>query len=137
MPTFTEANFTRMKTLLLIIGFLCCTYSASAQSKGKPFLKALFADSSYVPDSVIVFPIRGKIVVQEAGFVQYRVIEYWVIDATGRQIYNATYAMVTKNGANEDKYEEIMAFSVDKEYVRYMGLQGKYNLYRQKYKGKG
>jgi len=124
-----------MKSILLIIGFLCCTLAAGAQSKGT-FLKRLFADSSYVPDSAIVFPIRGKIEVREEGFVHYRTIEYWVIDATGRQVYNATYAMVTKNGANEDKYEEIMAFSIDKEYARYMGLQGAYNLYRKRYKGK-
>ncbi len=125
-----------MKSIVLIFGLMCCTHLAGAQSKGKAFWTALFADSTEVPDSAIVYPIRGKIVVQEAGFVQYRIIEYWVYDATGRQIYNATYAMVTKNGANEDKYEEIMAFSVDKEYVRYMNLQGKYNLYRQKYKGR-
>jgi hypothetical protein len=124
-----------MRSVVLMIGFLCCTLGAAAQSKNS-FLKRLFADSTLVPDSVIVFPIRGKIEVQEAGFVQYRIIEYWVFDATGRQIYNATYAMVTKNGANEDKYEEIMAFSVDKEYARYMNLQGKYNLYRMPYKGK-
>lgn len=124
-----------MRNILIVLTLISSSFVVAAQSKGKPFLKALFADSSYVPDSAIVFPIQGKIVVQEAGFVQYRIIEYSVYDATGKQIYNATYAMVTKNGANEDKYEEIMAFSVDREYVRYMNLQGKYNLYRQKYKG--
>lgn len=113
-----------MKNVILV-SFLCLTvHIACAQT---PYFREIFLkDTTYLTADAenIKFPIHGKVKISQTGFVQYMQIEFWVYDATGREIYYANHAAPT-SASTPEKYQEQMDRMVEKEYAAFMRRQGK------------
>ena len=119
-----------MKKYLLLIFLFLVAEGISAQT---PYLKEIFQkDTTYLTADAtnIKFPIRGKVKISPTGFVQYMQIEFWVYDATGREIYYANHAAPT-SASTPEKYQEQMDRMVEKEYAAFMRRQGKMLLLRK------
>lgn len=106
-----------------------------AQDTDTPYLRDLFQrDTTYLlsSDPGVKFPIRGKVKISQTGFVQYMQIEFWIYDATGREIYYANHAAPT-SASTLDKYIEMSDRMVEKEYAAFMHRQGKMLFLRKGY----
>jgi hypothetical protein len=111
------------KTVLFSLLFI----AASSLFAQTPYLKEIFQkDTIYLTADAanIKFPIHGKVKISPTGFVQYMQIEFWVYDATGREIYYANHAAPT-SASTPEKYQEQMDRMVEKEYAAFMRRQGK------------
>src|SRR6478752_9141766 len=96
-----------MNRFLVIIFLLICTELAYAQT---PYFREIFLkDTTYLTADAanIKFPIHGKVKISPTGFVQYMQIEFWVYDATGREIYYANHAAPT-SASTPERYQEQM-----------------------------
>jgi len=113
-----------VKNILLFIFLYTLSGIASAQT---PYFREIFQkDTTYLTADAenIKFPIHGKVKISQTGFVQYMQIEFWVYDATGREIYYANHAAPTA-ASTPEKYQEQMDRMVEKEYAAFMRRQGK------------
>ncbi|MDB5272570.1 MAG: hypothetical protein JWO58_937 [Chitinophagaceae bacterium] len=111
-----------LSALLFVIAQAHCQTLTPQQCKA---IKDVYQESDiHLPDSSIVYPLAGITnIVNKANNREgkYAEIEYWIVDATGKVIYNST---ITKA-----KYSHNT--TMDTEYCRYMKLQNNYALHQR------
>ncbi len=113
-----------MKTYLLLLILVCAGLSAQAQLT-ELYSKNRNARYNIPSDTTIVFPIRGSVIITTYyyGTKPTTDVEYYVYDATGREVYYEIYATF---GHRE------YVNPTDPGYAYYMSMQGNYMAQRNK-----
>lgn len=103
------------------------SHGSYSQSLTLAQLKALKDESQpdiiQIVDSAIVYPVTGLINIDIKSSLMGETIvevEVWVVDKTGKLVYNNVFAA-----------KDLSEKNFDKEYMRYMTLQGKRLLKRR------
>lgn len=116
-----------MKKILFICVWLMISHGSYSQSLTLAQLKALKDESQpdiiQIVDSAIVYPVTGLINIDIKSSLMGETIvevEVWVVDKTGKLVYNNVFAA-----------KDLSEKNFDKEYMRYMTLQGKRLLKRR------
>ena len=117
-----------MKKILLLSALLFVTVQAHCQTltpQQHKAIKSVCQESDiHLPDSAIVYPLAGITnIVNRANNREgkYAEIECWIVDATGKVIYNSVIIKA--------KYSRNT--TMDAEYCRYMKLQNNYALHQR------
>lgn len=116
-----------MKRILFIALFLVISRWTYSQSLTLSQLKALKDVSQpeiiQLEDSAIVYPVTGIINIDVKSSLMGETIvevEVWIVDSKGKLVYNNVFAA-----------KDLSEKNFDKEYARYMNLQGKRLLKRR------
>jgi hypothetical protein len=116
-----------MKKIIGIGFFLMISQSIYSQSLTLDQLKALKTkaqpDIIQLVDSAIDYPVTGLITIDVKSSLMGETVvevEVWVVDSNGKLVYNTVFAA-----------KDLSEKNFDKEYMRYMSLQGKRLLKRR------
>ena len=116
-----------MKRIVFIVVFLMISHWTYSQSLSLAQLKALKNVSQpeiiQLEDSAIVYPVTGMINIDVKSSLMGETIvevEVWIVDSKGKLVYNNVFAA-----------KDLSEKNFDKEYARYMSLQGKRLLKRR------
>jgi len=116
-----------MKRIAFVGIFLMISHWTYSQSLPLAQLKALKDVSQpeiiQIADSAIVYPVTGMINIDVKSSLMGETIvevEVWVVDSKGKLVYNNVFAA-----------KDLSEKNFDKEYTRYMNLQGKRLLKRR------
>jgi hypothetical protein len=116
-----------MRKILFLGVMMMMSHWTYSQSLTLTQLKALKAESQpdiiQVVDSAIVYPVTGLINIDIKSSLMGETIvevEVWVVDKKGKLVYNNIFAA-----------KDLSEKNFDKEYMRYMSLQGKRLLKRR------
>jgi hypothetical protein len=116
-----------MKRIAFIGLFLMVSHWTYSQSLSLTQLKALKNEAQpeiiQIADSAIVYPVTGLINIDIKSSLMGETIvevEVWVVDSKGKLVYNNIFAA-----------KDLSEKNFDKEYMRYMSLQGKRLLKRR------
>ncbi len=124
-----------MNTIRCLVLLLFITSYAGAQTltlEKLHYIKSIYSpDYVELPDSKIVYPVTGltEIVMRTMmtgaqgamGGGVFADVELWVIDATGRIVYNSSYMINTTSTTNTEN-------AFDLTYLRYMQKNGRKQL---------
>ncbi|MDB5258587.1 MAG: hypothetical protein JWM14_3282 [Chitinophagaceae bacterium] len=116
-----------MKRIAFMGIFLVISHWTYSQSLSLAQLKALKNEAQpeiiQIADSAIVYPVTGLINIDVKSSLMGETIvevEVWVVDSKGKLVYNNIFAA-----------KDLSEKNFDKEYMRYMTLQGKRLLKRR------